>query len=265
MRQPRLYRLAALASLLLVFSCSPREPEARRAVSQEIIVAAASDLTPAFEELGKMFEQETGVKVTFSFGSTGMLAKQIENGAPVDLFAAANISFVEELEKKGLVLPDTKAIYARGRITLWTTAQSTVRVERVEDLARPDVKRVAIANPEHAPYGVAAREALARAGVLAAVEPKLVLGENVRQAMQYAETGNAEVAITALSLSVQSTGRWTMVPEQLHNPLDQALAVVRATRHEKQARDFAAFINGPRGRPVMRKYGFLITGEEPIT
>jgi molybdate transport system substrate-binding protein len=250
--------------LLSLAACSPHESTDRRASSPEITVAAAADLTPAFEELGKLFEQEAGVKAIFMFGSTGNLAKQIENGAPVDLFAAANISFIEELERKGLTAPDTKALYARGRVTLWTRADNPLNLNRIEDLAGPEVKRVAIANPEHAPYGVAAREALESAGIWDAVKPKLVFGENVRQALQYAETGNVDAAITALSLSTQSDGRWALIPEQMHRPLDQAMAVIKNAPNEQHARQFAAFINGERGRSVMRKYGFILPGEDAV-
>jgi molybdate transport system substrate-binding protein len=260
----RLGSFLLFAFLLLLAACSSHETANRQASAPEITAAAAADLTPAFEELGKVFEQESGVKVIFMFGSTGNLAKQIENGAPVDLFAAANISFIEELERKGLIVPDTKALYARGRVTLWTRADNPLGLNRIEDLARPEVKRVAIANPEHAPYGVAAREALQSAGIWDVVQPKLVLGENVRQALQYAETGNVDAAITALSLSTQSDGHWTLIPEQMHRPLDQALAVIKNAQHEQQARSFAAFINSDRGRSVMRKYGFILPGEEPV-
>ena len=241
-----------------MFGCSRQGPSNTRA---EVVVAAASDLAPAFEELGQGFEQETGTKVTFSFGSTGMLARQIENGAPVDLFAAANLEFIEQLERQGLIVPDTKALYARGRLTLWTRADSALKFERIEALAQEEVARIAIANPEHAPYGRAAREALESAGIWKVVEPKLVYGENVRQTMQYAETGNADVAIIALSLSVRSNGRWTLIPEQLHKPLDQALAVVKDGRSEGEARRFAEFINSSSGRATMRKFGFILPGE----
>jgi molybdate transport system substrate-binding protein len=227
-----------------------------------LTVSAAADLTPAFQEIGQQFQDKTGVKAVFNFGSTGQLAQQIEQGAPVDVFAAANVSYVEELEKQGLIVPGTKALYARGRITLWTTADSPLDIERITDLARPEVKSIAIANPDHAPYGIAAREALQSAGIWSSVQPKLVLGDNVRQTLQYAETGNVDVAIVALSLSALSNGRWMLVPEELHRPIDQALAVVKGTRHEQEARQFAAFLVGPEGRPIMRKYGFALPGEE---
>jgi molybdate transport system substrate-binding protein len=139
-----------------------------------------------------------------------------------------------------------------------------LRIERVKDLASPEVKSVAIANPDHAPYGIAAREALQSVGIWQTIQPKLVLGENVRETLQYAATGNVDVAIVALSLSVQQEGRWTLVPEDLHRPIDQALAVITDTRHETQARQFAVFINGPQGRSIMRRYGFVLPGEEPF-
>jgi molybdate transport system substrate-binding protein len=259
----RLIALINITALLIISGCSPGDSAKDHREANRIIVAAASDLLPAFEELGQMFERETGTKVTFMFGSTGNLTKQIEHGAPVDLFAAANIAFIDELNNKGLIIPDTMRLYARGRITLWTRADSPLNLQRLEDLALPDVKRIAIANPGHAPYGLAAREALERAGIWDAVRHKLVLGENVRQTLQYGETGNVDAAIVALSLSTNSDGRWKLIDEQLHNPLDQALAVIKQTSHEQQARLFADFINSPQGRSVMRKYGFILPGEEP--
>lgn len=256
----RIY-IALVLTTALVGSCGRR---ANQLLSPTLTVSAAADLTPAFGEIGKLFEQESGVKVTFNFGSTGQLAQQIEQGAPVDLFAAANLSFVDELEKKKLILSDTKALYARGRITLWTRNDSPLRLERVQDLTRPDVRRIATANPEHAPYGMAAREAMQAAGVFDQVKARLVFGENISQTLQFAESGNVDAAIVALSLSTQSNGRWVLIPEELHKPLNQALAVISGTRNEAEARRFAAFVNSEKGRAVMRKYGFILPGEEPI-
>ncbi|MEK6299109.1 MAG: molybdate ABC transporter substrate-binding protein [Acidobacteriota bacterium] len=255
----KLYRFllvpAAASSLLLLLSCSA----SKNAV---LTVSAASDLTPAFQELGKLFEQQNGTKVVFNFGSTGQLTQQIEQGAPVDLFAAANVSFIAGLEQKGLIIPETKALYAQGRLTIWTRKDSLLRLDRVEDLAGPEVKRVAIANPEHAPYGMAAREALKRAGVWEAVSPKLVFGENISQTFQFAESGNVDAAIVALSLSINSDGLWKLIPPELHDPLNQTLAVIKGAKNEAAARKFAEFINAPEGRRVMRRYGFVLPGEE---
>lgn len=243
--------LTLLTTLVFEWGC-------RRTDSQtpQLTVAAASDLTAAFEEIGREFETTHKIKVVFVFGSTGMLTRQIENGAPMDLFAAANVAYIDQLEQKGLIFPDTKAIYARGRITLWTTLDSPLKVETIADLARPEIKRIAIANPDHAPYGLAAKQTLESAGVWEKLKPKLVYGDNIRQTLQYAETGNVDVSIVALSLSQQSKGRWTLVPEELHQPIDQGLAVIKSTQNEQAARAFASFITGPRGKEVLGKYGF---------
>jgi molybdate transport system substrate-binding protein len=257
----------ALLASLLVCVAAPlagcRSETTSGTQPKTLTVSAASDLTPAFREIGKQFEQRDGTKVIFNFGSTGQLAQQIEQGAPVDLFAAANVSFIEGLGKKNLIIPDTKALYAQGRLTLWTRNDSPLKPERVEDLARPEFKKVAIANPEHAPYGAAAREALQTAGVWESVSQKLVFGENISQTLQYAESGNVDAAIVALSLSTQSDGRWVLIPAEMHKPLNQALGVVRGAKHEQEARRFAAFVGSPQGRVVMRKYGFVLPGEAP--
>jgi len=250
-------RLAPLVVLFLALACvTACKDKSTTTSNDELTVAAASDLTPAFEEIGREFESTTKTKVIFTFGSTGMLTRQIENGAPVDLFAAANVSYIDELDKKGLIISDSKAVYARGRITLWTPETSNLRLQGIADLARPEVMRIAIANPDHAPYGLAARQALETAGIWDRVKPKLVYGDNIRQTFQYAETGNVDVAIVSLSLSTESRGRWTLIPEELHQPIDQGLGIIKTTKNEKAARAFAAFLTGPRGQAIMKKYGF---------
>jgi molybdate transport system substrate-binding protein len=250
-------RLAPLAALFLALACvtACKDKSTTTPAHDELTVAAASDLTPAFEEIGRAFEAANGIKVVFMFGSTGMLTRQIENGAPVDVFAAANVSYVDELDKNGLIIPDSRAIYARGRITLWTRDDSPIRLQGVADLARPEVMRIAIANPDHAPYGLAAKQALESVGIWDRVKPKLVYGDNIRQTLQYAETGNVDVSIVALSLSVQGHGRWTLIPEELHQPIDQGLGIIKTTKHEQAARAFIAFIEGPQGQEIMKKYG----------
>src|SRR6185503_9058688 len=254
-------RLAPLAAFLLalacVTACSRNEKWfATTTPGQEITVAAASDLTPAFEELGREFEKTSPTRVVFVFGSTGLLTRQIANGAPFDLFAAANVSYIDQVDMNGLIIPDTKMIYARGRITLWTLEESPIRLQGIADLVRPEVQRIAIANPDHAPYGLAAQQALQSAGIWDRVRSKLVYADNIRQTLQYAETGNVEVAIVSLSLSMPSHGRWSVIPEELHQPIDQALAIMKTTKNEQGARAFAAFISSPQGKAIMKKYGF---------
>lgn len=253
--------IALLLLCLLLAGCQGPAPAVEsRPVT--LTVSAAADLTAAFEELGKAYQQQTGNQVVFNFGSTGQLAQQIDKGAPVDVFAAANVSYIDDLEKAGLVVPGTKKLYAQGRITLWTRADSKLPIERIEDLTNPQIRHIAIANPEHAPYGTAAKEALQTAGIWDQLQSKLVFGENASQTLQYAQTGNVDVAIVPLSLSTQGNGRWKLIPAELHKPLNQALAVIKGTRHEPEARAFADFINGPQGRPIMRQYGFILPGEE---
>ena len=201
MRTNTLVGIILVSSILAACASTPVpvSPTGATAVQPvTLTVSAASDLTYAFGEIGKQFEAETGHKVVFNFGSTGQLTQQIEQGAPVDVFAAANVSFVEDLERQGLILPNTKQMYARGRITLWTRADSPLQITTLSDLTRPEVQRIAIANPDHAPYGVAARQAMQTAGIWEAVQTKSVLGDNVRQTLQYAETGNVDAAIVAL-------------------------------------------------------------------
>ena len=220
------------------------------------MVAAASDLTNAFEEVAREFEKTTNTKVVFNFGSSGLLAKQIENGAPIDLFAAANVDYISQLEQKGLIVPGTKRAYARGRLIIWMAKESAIKIETLADLTQPDVQRIAIANPEHAPYGMAARQALESARLWDIVKPKLVYAENIRQALQFAQTGNVEVALVALSLAPQNDGRWILVPEELHKPIDQGYGVIKGAKNEAAARAFADFIVGDQGQAVMKRYGF---------
>lgn len=245
---------AVLLLLLLVVSLACRGTRAPE--TAQLTVAAASDLTAAFEEIGRDFQARDKIKPVFVFGSTGLLTRQIENGAPFDVFAAANESYIDQLQQKGLTVEGTKTIYGRGRITMWTMAESTFKLEKIEDLANPDVHRVAIANPDHAPYGQAAREALETAGIWQSVQPKLVYGDNIRQALQFAETGNVEVAIVAVSLSAQNKGRCVLIPETLHKPLLQAMAVIKGTTNEDAARSFTDFVTGSKGREILAKYGF---------
>lgn len=262
----RYFVLSGLVAVLIAswgFFLNPA-PAVQMLLAQRPItltVSAAADLNYVFKEIGALWEKETGNNVTFNFGSTGQLAQQIERGAPVDLFAAANKSFVEDLDKQGLIVSNTKALYGRGRITVWTRQDSKLNPKDIKDLTKPEYKRVAIANPDHAPYGIAAKEAFQTLGIWDAIKPKLVLGENIRQTQQYIETGNVDVGIVALSLSVNRPGKWQLIPEKLHKPIDQMLAVVKKSKHQTQAKQFAQYINGPKGRPLMKKYGFVLPGE----
>lgn len=258
--------IVGLLSLLAInlTACGAGQPASARfstSSNDALLVAAASDLQFAFTEIGALFEQERGHKVIFSFGSTGNLTTQIENGAPFDIMAAANEAFIEHLREKDLIIPDTQQLYAQGRIVLAVNRESGLRATTLADLLDPAITRVAIANPEHAPYGRAAMEALQSAGIWAEIQPKVVLGENVRQALQFIQTGDAPAGIVALSIAEAPEISYVPLEANLHQPLNQALAVINRTPREAIARDFIEFVNGPTGRPLMKKYGFLLPGE----
>lgn len=228
----------------------------------DLKVAAASDLAFAFKEVGEAFEKKTGRKVTFSFGSTGLLSKQIAEGAPFDVFAAANVSFVDKLVADGAALGETKALYGRGRIVAWTP-KDVPAPKSLEELSDSRFQKISIANPEHAPYGLAAKQALTKAGLWESLKPKLVYGENVQQTMQFAQTKNADVALVALSLSLVSDGNALEIPADMHEPIDQALVVCKITKDVDGAKELTGFIMSEEGRQIMRRFGFLLPGEPP--
>jgi molybdate transport system substrate-binding protein len=253
--------LFAAVCLMLLGSIGCGSGEGR----PQITVAAAADLRYAFEELEVPFEGQCGCDLVLTFGSSGKFATQIEEGLPADVFASANVSYVDDLEKEGLILPGTQQVYAVGRIVLAVPRGSSLDPADLSLVANPAVKRLAIANPDHAPYGVAAKEAMESAGLWDAVQDKLVFGEDAAQASQFVETGDAEAGIIPLSLAVQRHDkvRYTLIDDRLHNPLWQAAAVVAGSSHADIGEDFINFINSPEGRPVMVKYGFVLPGEAP--
>lgn len=260
-RGPLWFLILCLAILLLLVPAGASGAKAAPDSSRpELVVAAAADLMLALREIAPLFEQKHRAKVTLIFGSTGQLAQQIQHGAPVDVFFAANVAFVEELRAKGAVLVDSVETYARGQLVL-ATHRDRPPLASLKDLAQDSVRRVAIANPAHAPYGMAAREALVSAGVWTRVQPKLVYGENVRQALQFLETGNVGAAIIALSVAQVPDVRHTLVDPNLYRPIIQSAAVTARSRHPDLARAFIRFVNGPQGRPIMKRFGFLLPGE----
>lgn len=244
---------ALVAVFMLVFSSHGNSLAADR----KLTVAGASDLSYAFKEIAAGFEKETGYKVVLSLGSTGMLAAQIAEGAPFDAFFAANRKFVEDLEKGGHILPGTVELYAEGRLVVATKRASTLKINRLEDLRDGRITKIAIANPEHAPYGKAAMEALKSARLWDELKPRLVYGENIRQALQFVESGNAGAGIIARSVADAPGIEYAEVPSRLHNPISQAAGVVSSSKEIEAARKFIKFVNGPKGSPIMKKYGFL--------
>lgn len=247
--------------IILALACWLSGPAAGQMPARSITVFAAADLGPSFKQIVPQYERKTNSKVTLVLGSTGTLAQQIRNGAPADVFFAANETYVQQLAAESLTLGQTQSLYARGRIASVTLKSARVRIENLHDLARAEVKRVAIANPTHAPYGLAAKQALEAAGLWTAVEAKLVYGENVQQAVQFVRSGSAEAGIVARSVADTPDLSWTLVEQRLHAPLNQVAVVLARTKQPAASMAFIEFVNGVQGRFVMRQFGFLLPGE----
>jgi len=219
-------------------------------------VAAASNLTDAFAEVGPRFTSKTGIRVVFSFGATADLARQIENGAPFDVFAAADTEHVEQLERKEILTPGTRALYARGRLVIWVPPGSNLKVERIQDITAKAFERIAIPKPDVAPYGKAAVESLRTFGIWNEIEGKVIYAQNVSQAKQYAATGNAEIAFIPLALVKPGEGTYFEVDEETHQPIDQALGIVKDSTKQADARQFVDFLLSDEGQELLAKKGY---------
>jgi molybdate transport system substrate-binding protein len=241
-----------LALLALLVACSSKNH------GKNVRIAAASDLARAYEELGKAFEKKSGITPQFQFGSSGLLAKQIEQGAPFFLFAAANKEYADQVITAGRCDAASARSYARGRIVVWSPNGVNAPTTLAE-LTDPRFRKVAIANPLHAPYGRAAKQALEKAGIWDAIQPKLVLGDSVQATMQYARTGTVDAAVIALSLAVVSDGgSFLPLDDSLYEPLDQVMVVCGNGAEADAAHQFEDFVSSPEGREVMTRYGFVL-------
>jgi len=251
---------AVLAVLTLCLACATGSLRA----AQEPTIAAASDLKFALDELAAAYATASGQAVRVSYGSSGNLAQQIIQGAPFDIFMSADEDFVRRLVARGLTV-DEGELYGVGRIVLFAGAMAGFKpddtlsgLERA--LRAGAIRRFAIANPDHAPYGRAARAALQARGLWALIEPRLILGENVSQAAQFALSGESDGGIFALSLALSPAlagrGNWVTLPEALHPPLRQRMVLLR--RANPSARAFYAFLRQPAARAVFDRYGFKL-------
>ncbi|HEY4118038.1 MAG TPA: molybdate ABC transporter substrate-binding protein [Byssovorax sp.] len=247
----RLYAAALAGALVAAPACGPRASK-----REPLRVAAASDLAFALPEIGAAFQKKTGAEVVFTFGSSGLLAKQIEEGAPYDVFASASQSYVDEVRDKHACEGES-VVLGRGQLVAWTRAGAAPA--RLEDLADPAWKRIAIANPDHAPYGKAAVEALKSAGVYDAVRSRLVLGESVQQALQFAESGNADVSLVALALALRSGGAFAPLPLDRYAPIRQTAVLcnhARAVDHAALGRALFELVASDAGKEILGRYGF---------
>ena len=241
-----------LAILMLMAAGLGAAPGPGRQVS----VAAASNLTEVFREIGTRFEAATGIHPVFSFGATAQLTQQLENGAPFDVIAAADTEHVDALDQKGLLAAGSKAVYAIGVLALWAPPGSHANITGIADLAGHDVKVIAIAKPELAPYGLAAVQSLRKAGIWEKVQPRVVYGENINVVKQYGVSGNADAVFTAYSLVMNKPGRVLRIGDEYHDPIAQALGIVKESKNQEAARAFTDFLLRGKGQEILAAYGY---------
>jgi molybdate transport system substrate-binding protein len=245
----------AACTLLLILSLPSQ--------AQQISIAAAADLRSALDEITSRFQAESSLQVKVIYGSSGNLFQQIQNGAPFDLFFSANPDYPKKLEAAGLSVAGTYYEYARGHIVLLTSSASTIPLQQgLKVLLEPSVKRIAIADPNHAPYGQAAVAALKSQGIYDQVSRKIVIGENVAQAASFVTSGAADIGIVAKSLAVVSFARaqtrFAEIPVDEYPPIQQACVLLKSSTKEESARRFLAYIKGAEASKTLQRYGFEV-------
>lgn len=230
----------------------------------ELLIAAAADLNPALHDIAQQYEKKTRIRIKLSFGASGALTQQIENGAPFDLLFSADMDYPKHLIANGQADALSLYQYSLGKLVLWVPANSPLDVERqgMAVLLDSEVKKIAIANPEHAPYGRAAVAALKHAGLYDRLAERFVMGENVSQAAQFAESGNAQAGFVALAHAlapaVKSLGKFWVVPADYYPPLEQGVVVLSRSQHKKEAADFLQYLKTKDASEALRKYGFTL-------
>lgn len=250
------FRLLFVACFLLL---------ATAAQAEKITIAAAADLKFALDEIVTGFNKShSGDEVQVVYGSSGKFHTQIQQGAPYDLFFSADIGYPRELAKQGLAASEAKP-YAVGRIVLWSADMDATKMT-LTSLADPKIAKIAIANPKHAPYGKRAEEALRSAGLWDKLQPKLVFGENIAQTAQYVQSGNAQMGILALALvlnpELSKKGGYYLIPDTMHNPLEQGFIITKMGANKIIAKQFADYMGSKQVRSIMTKYGFVLPGEK---
>jgi molybdate transport system substrate-binding protein len=231
--------------------------------AQEITVAAAADLQSAMQEVATRFQKETGKTVKLIYGSSGNFFQQIQNGAPFDMFFSANLDYPKKLEAGALTEPGTFYQYATGKIVIWVPNDSKLDVSfGLRSLLNPSIKKIAIANPQHAPYGQAAVAAMKKEEIYDKVADKFVLGENISQTASFVVSDSADVGIVALSLALspnmKDKGRYTEVPAGEYPPIEQACVILSSSKNKETARQFLSFFKTPAVADVLRSYGFEV-------
>lgn len=257
-------QFAAILIWLAALWPNQASPQTRVSAAEVGTVAAASDLKFAIEELATQFQKDTGHRLRLIFGSSGNFYSQILQGAPFHLFMSADEDFVFRLADAGKT-QDRGRLYAYGRIGIMVPRNSPIAADAelkglATALREGRVRKFAIASPDHAPYGMRAKEALQHAGLWSAIEPKLVFGENISQATQFATSGSTDGGIIAYSLAlapqVASLGHFALIPENWHKPLAQRMVLMRQAPASAQA--FYQYLSTPAAQAVMQKYGFVV-------
>jgi molybdate transport system substrate-binding protein len=255
-----------LLAALLPITCSPvvEKAFAQQKAEVELTVAAAADLSSALAEIADAYQKKTGVKIKLSLGASGALTQQIQNGAPFDLFFSADMGYPQQLAKAGQAFGASLFEYAIGRLVLWVPADSALDVEHkgIETLLDPAVKKIAMGNPEHAPYGRAAEATLRHYGMYDQVKDRLVLGENIAQAAQFVESGNAQAGFVALahaaSPAMKGKGKYWVVPQEAYPAITQGAVILMSSQHRPEAAAFLNYVKTREGGDVLRKYGFTV-------
>jgi molybdate transport system substrate-binding protein len=254
---------AAIVALLLVLLGLT----SLTAYAGELTIAAAADLSLALQPIVSNFQRETGNTVRLSFGSSGDFFNQIQNGAPYDLFLSADLGYPQKLVKAGFADGDSLHAYAIGRLVLWVPRASRLDLEHqgMQALLDSSVQKIAIANPQHAPYGRAAVAALRHYGLYEKLAGRLVLGENVGQAAQFVESGNAQVGIIALAHALAPTvlplGRYWLVPSDSYPALEQGVVIVSNSKKKTLAAQFLKYLAAPESQAIFRQFGFVVPRE----
>jgi molybdate transport system substrate-binding protein len=249
-------RLFGLGLLILAVGCGTAPSKPAPAASEPLRIAAASDLQTALPALVARFKRDRKIEVEFTIGSSGQLAKQIQQGAPFDVFLSANRKFVVDLAGENVVVPDSVRPYARGSLVLAVHHDFASQIKSLQDLTRPEIKKIALANPKLAPYGLAGKQALERAKLWDAVADKVVQAETVRQALQFIQTGNAEAGLVGSAVADVAEVRSIAVDPSLYDPITQALGVVSASKNRDAADAFAQFVLSEPGQSILAGFGF---------
>jgi molybdate transport system substrate-binding protein len=230
--------------------------------AEEITVAAAADLTYAMKDLAAQFQKQTGSTVNISFGASGNFYAQIASGAPYDVFFSADSEYPAKLAAAGKIDKASLRVYAVGSLVLWLPNSSPVNLQKLkmDAVLDPAVKKIAIANPDHAPYGRAAMAALEHYQLVGVVKDKLVLGENVSQAAQFVQSGNAQAGFiaesVALSPTMKNSGKFWMIPSASYPGLVQSAGILTSSKHKQRAQAFIDFVTSADGKRVLAQYGF---------